>query len=227
MPRAGARQFEPYSERNVYGIHNIATSVPTNLRLTIDQLNVARETFESNEPRDLFYRAAAELVDLAIRDQSSLSVPEALAVLLQTWNKAYYRFKAFDQDHFGEIDTLISEHRELLATLRTRSIETYSDDDHAQCSSLFGVFENVLGPVGAAKALHLMAPQFFPLWDRKIAQAYGLSLKKVGHNSSQYCQLMTISKTQCIHIGGRTALGRNPLKAIDEYNYCRYTMGWI
>ena len=28
-------------------------------------------------------------------------------------------------------------------------------------------------PVAVAKALHLLAPNFFPLWDNKIAGAYG------------------------------------------------------
>lgn len=57
----------------------------------IPEIEAAREAFQSNEPRDLFYRAATELVDLAIRGKTSLSVAEALAVLLQTWNQAYYQ----------------------------------------------------------------------------------------------------------------------------------------
>ena len=56
----------------------------------------ARRAFELNEPRDLFYRADTELVDHALGRSSSLTVCEALAVLLQTWNKAFYRFTNFD-----------------------------------------------------------------------------------------------------------------------------------
>jgi hypothetical protein len=32
--------------------------------------------------------------------KTKLSVPEALAVLLQTWNRAFYRFTPFDTQHF-------------------------------------------------------------------------------------------------------------------------------
>lgn len=85
---------------------------------TIQDIEAARQAFEANEPRDLFYRAATELVSLALEGRTSLSVAEALAVLLQTWNKMFYQFKAF---------------------------------------------EEILGPVGAAKCLHLLAPRFFPL----------------------------------------------------------------
>lgn len=59
---------------------------------TATQLEQARELFEEYEPRDLFYRAATELIDLALDRKTSLTVAEALAVLLQTWNAQYYRF---------------------------------------------------------------------------------------------------------------------------------------
>ena len=51
---------------------------------TIQEIEAAREAFETNEPRDLFYRAAPELVDLAMQDMTSLSVTEALDVFLRT-----------------------------------------------------------------------------------------------------------------------------------------------
>jgi hypothetical protein len=38
--------------------------------------------------------------------------------------------------------------------------------------------ESVLGSVGAAKSLHLLAPQFFPLWDNEIDSEY--KVKKTG-----------------------------------------------
>ena len=52
---------------------------------TLDQLGQARARFEAYEPRDLFYRAATELVALALQGKTKLSVGEAVAVLLQTW----------------------------------------------------------------------------------------------------------------------------------------------
>jgi hypothetical protein len=85
----------------------------------------------------------------------------------------------------------------------------------------------VLGPVGAAKALHLLAPRFFPLWDRAIARAFGFRLGKVGSNGPRYWSFMLDVKRQCLKLNDQFAECPNVLKWIDEYNYCMYTKGWI
>jgi hypothetical protein len=42
---------------------------------------------------DLFYRVATELVDLAMHKKTeNVSLSDAIAVLLETWNGSYYRF---------------------------------------------------------------------------------------------------------------------------------------
>jgi hypothetical protein len=151
-----------------------------NYVIKFNEIEKARLTFESNEPRDLFYRAATELVRLAVDNKTSLSVTEALAVLLQTWNRAHYRYRKFDMEHFKKIDSLIRKHAEALASYRRRTIENLADSERPVLSGLFTEFEDVLGPVGAAKALHLLAPRFFPLWDRAIAHAYKTTLGKAG-----------------------------------------------
>jgi len=194
---------------------------------SIREIQAARQAFETNEPRDLFYRAATELVRLALERKTSLSIGEALAVLLQTWNKMFYRYKEFDSQHFADIEQLISEHHSTLITFRQRSIESFNPEDENRIKQLFKAFEEVLGPVGAAKCLHLLAPRFFPIWDRAIAKAYGLSLRQKGRNADRYYHFMELVKEQVRNLGGEQAIGRNPLKAIDEYNYCKYTKRWI
>ena len=42
--------------------------------LTWRHIGVARRAFKEHEPRDLFYRAATELVDLALRGKTSLNL---------------------------------------------------------------------------------------------------------------------------------------------------------
>lgn len=196
---------------------------------TIQEIAKARVLFEANEPRDLFYRAATELVDLSIRKATSLSVAEALAVLLQTWNAAFYRFarRKFDSQHFSDIKRLLKKHGHRLSLARQRSIETFGDELVPEVKKVFEDLEIILGPVGTAKCLHLLAPRFFPLWDRAIAQAYGLGLRKRGRNGELYCRFMAVVKGECATLGGERALGRNPLKALDEYNYCKHTRGWM
>lgn len=195
--------------------------------ITVEQLRAAHEAFDENEPRDLFYRAAIELVDLALHGKTSLSVTEALAVLLQTWNMAFYRFHPFTKQHVCDIEQVFSADHVELGSFRQRSIDTFCEGDVTSVKGIFDHFEGVLGPVGAAKSLHLLAPAFFPLWDRAIAKAYGIALQKAGTNAAAYIRLMMISKRQVESFGGEAALGRNPLKAVDEYNYCKFTKKWI
>jgi hypothetical protein len=128
------------------------------IRITVANVKAARAAFEENEPRDLFYRAASELVALVRRGSTSLTLAEALAVLLPTWNKAYYQYRPFDAHHFGAIEALLTAYRKLLDRYRDMPIEKVSQDDKKRIVELFEAFEGVLGPVGAAKALHLLAP---------------------------------------------------------------------
>lgn len=195
-------------------------------KISASALKKARKAFEANEPRNLFYRAATELVDLALQGATSLTVAEALAVLLQTWNKAYYQYRKFDNVHFTDIENLLSENKLLIASYRTRTIDQLDDTDGTTIENLFQLFERVLGPVGAAKALHLLAPGFFPLWDRAIAKAYNLELGRAGSNGERYWQFLCISKRQCLDVRRDNPNCHDPLKSIDEYNYCRYTKKW-
>jgi len=194
---------------------------------TIQDIEAARLAFEANEPRDLFYRAATELVALALGGKTSLSVAEALAVLLQTWNKMFYQYRRFDSRHFADIERLIRDHHSILITFRQRSIQSLNQEDESKVVRVFKAFEEVLGPVGAAKCLHLLAPCFFPLWDRAIAAAYGLPLRQKARNAERYRRFMEILKEQVQSFDGEQVIGRNPLKAIDEYNYRRHTKGSI
>lgn len=194
--------------------------------ITLADVQAAREAFEANEPRDLFYRAATELVDLALRGATSLSVAEALGVLLQTWNRSYYQYRKFDNAHFTDIEDLAVRHERTLAEYRNRAIDDLSDPDRTTVVAVFQDFERVLGPVGAAKALHLLAPGVFPLWDRAIADAYGFALGKTGSNGDRYWGFVLIAQQQYLELRREYPSYDISLKSIDEFNYCKYTKRW-
>ncbi|MGD0020278.1 MAG: hypothetical protein ABSD62_13590 [Candidatus Limnocylindrales bacterium] len=190
---------------------------------TLVELRTAREVFEAVEPRDLFYRLSLYLMEQAEARRGPFSRAEALAVLLQTWNHSYYQRLgiAFDAAHFAAIEGLLAEHEAALAGFAKRSISSRTDEDEDLVRALYRAFETVLGQTGASKALHLLAPRFFPLWDAAIAEvAYGLYAR----DDPDYWRLMCATAEQVAAVGGEAALGRNPIKAIDEYNYCRYTL---
>jgi hypothetical protein len=196
-------------------------------RPTLDDLNRARQLFGTNEPRDVFYRAATYLVAKALDGDAPVSVSEALSVLLQTWNRSYYQYRPVTAGHYQEIDDALTRHSEWLQKARGRSIDSWLPADASALENVLTDFEGVLGPVGAAKALHLLAPRFLPLWDRAITVAYGLPLGSTGSNGARYVRFALITKKQAERVSVDSALGRNVLKAIDEYNYCRFTKGWM
>jgi hypothetical protein len=187
----------------------------------------AHQLFEENEPRDLFYKAASELMELAINGKTKITVSEAIGVLLQTWNKAYYQYHRFDNAHIKKIDDLINRNIGKVMKYRNRSINSFSIEDRASISKIFNEFELILGPVGAAKSMHLLAPKFFPLWDRTIAINYDIKLLKVGNNSNNYLELISSIKQQIINTEKIYKFDRNPIKSIDEVNYCKYTKDWL
>jgi hypothetical protein len=193
-----------------------------------DDLVRAHEAFREHESRDLFYRAATALVRLAKEGAVDLTTGEAIAVLLRTWNAAYYRYHRSGAADYVVIETLITKHADWLDSAAQRTILSLTDADEESVLAVFGDFESALGPVGAAKALHLLAPRFMPLWDRAIAAAYIGQLGPMGTNGWRYVQFMRRCRHQSAAAGGdAVAADGNILKALDEYNYCVFTKGWI
>jgi hypothetical protein len=195
--------------------------------ITSEQLRLAHQSFLQNEPRDLFYRAAIHLVEEAWNKQGALTLAEAVSVLLQTWNRQYYQFHPFTNQHFADIEGLLATQRNTFQQYRPREISSLNDNDEHTIVSLFQAFESVLGPVGAAKTLHLLAPKFFPIWDRTIAVAYGLTLSEMGTNGAKYLAFARCQKEQAEAVSADFPDGLTAVKAIDEYNYCHFSRGWI
>lgn len=188
----------------------------------------AHQAFRARESRDLFYRAATALVRLAREGSVDLTTGEAVAVLLRTWNSAYYRYHRDGAADCANIEALLTQNGEWLELTARRTITSLADADKEPVMTVFGGFETALGPVGAAKALHLLAPHFMPLWDRAIAAEYTGHLGRTGTNGRRYLVFMRECREQSIALGADSStVEGNVLKALDEYNYCVFTKGWI
>jgi len=196
-------------------------------KISSEQLRLAHQSFLQNEPRDLFYRAAIHLVNEAWNNQGALNLSEAVSVLLQTWNRSFYQYRRFTNDHFTDIERLFQTQFNTFQQYRAREITSLQDNEEQTIVGLFHAFESVLGPVGAAKTLHLLAPKFFPIWDRTIAVAYDLSLSETGTNGSNYFAFAKCQKQQAEVLAVNLPNGLTAVKAIDEYNYCHFSKGWI
>ena len=185
--------------------------------------------YERHEGRDSMYKVATFLVKCFWGKPEDMA--DALGVLILTWNQALYRY---DPPDFDELSKCIADNMNKINHFRQREITTFSASDETSTQELFERFLDALktkkssrkSPVAVAKALHLLAPAFFPLWDKKIAKAYGCDYSK--EPAQKYVIFCTIIRE--IANGVKGYVGDSPktlVKLIDEYNYSKYTKKWI
>ena len=206
----------------------------TRTRNPIDpcEVQAGSDAFRKREKRSAIYNVSTFLINQYWGDPSKMA--EALGVLLLVWNNALYRYGLFDYDALGNV---LRENKDDLDKFRKRNIESFGKEDKEPIIALFAAFLDGLAiaegrskgsrsPVGVAKALHLLAPEFFPLWDNKIAKEYGCHCS---HDSSRhYLRFMEISKGMAESLRGKVETrGSTLLKVIDEYNYAKFTKQWI
>lgn len=88
-------------------------------------------------------------------------------------------------------------------------------------------------PVSVAKAFHLLAPDFFPLWDDAIAKAYGSYWSNDPRKGAgKYWAFMVKTRRIVEHFQEHSdeiqAISERPiLKLIDEYSYSKFSKGWL
>ena len=193
------------------------------------------EEFEKREKRDAMYKVATFLVHHFWCNPSDMA--DGLGVLLLTWNQAFYRYGNFV---FDKLEECIKNNLEKLKKFRDRDITTFSESDESDIKSMFTEFMESLkiasgkmrgrkSPVATAKALHLLAPNFFPLWDDRIAKVYGCYYNN--YPAEKYIQFMKLMKEFAEkvkhYVDSSKYQNKTLLKLIDEFNYSKYTKGWI
>lgn len=214
--------------------------------ITLADLKRGVRAFAANEPRDAMYKVAMKLIDGSWGSHEE--VADALGVLLLTWNQAFYRYGPLD---FDRVETVVAAHAKTIERFRRTDIVTLPIRDKGQVRELFDAMlaacaittrrarERRQSPVSAAKALHMLAPASFPLWDDEIARALGVATGWPAQAGERYVELMAwcrlvseninnSSPSPAIATLNKTSRFPKPmLKYIDEYLYARFTMGWI
>lgn len=184
--------------------------------------------FQTHEKRDAMYRTATFLVEHFWG--KPLEMSDGLGVLLLTWNQAFYRYGLFD---FDALEKCIVQNQPALDSYRNRDILNYTSADDDGIRFVYGQFLEALqitegksagrqSPVAVAKALHLLAPAFFPLWDDRIARVYNCRYQYIPFMQ----KMQELAQILAPHVDGRNT-GKTLLKLIDEYNYAKFTKAWI
>jgi hypothetical protein len=163
-----------------------------------------------------------------------LEIAYALRTFLLTTDTRFYGKGSFDLD---KLKKCIAKNIKCIESFRNRDIFSLSDSDKEKIEALFNDFVEALsvelkngkvnrGTAAAAKALHVFVPQFFPMWNRKIAIAYGCCYRNdPAEKYFSFCKIMreVAEEVKEYEIGS----DKNILKLIYEYNYAKYTKEWI
>jgi len=189
--------------------------------------------FQAREPRDGMYKTATFLVQHFWGQPRDMA--DGMGVLLLTWNQAFYRYGSFD---FALLEEALRANMAAIEELRPRNIQSFVEADEPTVRQLFLAFLDALRikegkkkdckrPVAVAKALHLLAPDFLPIWDDKIARAHGCYYNL--HPDQKYVaftyEMQGLARQLHEHVP--PGAGRTFLRLIDEYNYARYTKHWV
>lgn len=190
------------------------------------------EEFGKREKRDAMYKVATFIISYYWGKPFDMA--NGLGVLLLTWNQAFYRYGSFD---FDKLERCININLKKVEFFRKRYITSLLESDEKNITDLFKEFLEALqidlgkiqgrtSPVAVSKALHLLAPDFFPIWDQKIAKAYGYNYYK--NPEKKYFSFCRIIKTIADKVEGYIVHSDKTLiKLIDEYNFSKYTGGWV
>jgi hypothetical protein len=200
--------------------------------ISVAELTRGYQEFQKQERRDSTYKIATFILSHFWGKPADMA--DGMGVLLLTWNQALYRYGSFD---FDKLEEAIQSNFPSIESFHNRNIITLQKIDEPFIKSLFDEFlvalqvadgkkKGIKSPVATSKALHLLCPAFFPLWDHKIAKAYGCNY---GINPSQkYISFSYKMKDIAQQIPPHVSCGNKTLlKLIDEYNYAKYTKRWL
>lgn len=196
-----------------------------------EEVIIGCKEFEKHEKRDSMYKVATFLLDHFWGNPEDMA--DGLGVLLLSWNQAFYRYGQLDYDLLQQF---LEQNMLIIESFRKRKINSLSGDDENNIKELFNGLMEVLkieskqgtrrSPVGTSKALHLLCPNFFSIWDEKIAKSYNCYYNS--QPADKYIKFCKINKKLAEIIKGyKLTSNKTTLKLIDEYNYSKYTKGWI
>jgi len=186
----------------------------------------------AKEPRAFCYDVASQLIDKAkkvagenswIEDRNTI---KGVLLLLFTWNFAAKETKQLNFDNLG---TALRKIKKDILFLRDYTITNADSEAWDRIERVFEELRTLCGQTGAAKALSLLNPKLFVMWDTAIRSC--LRKKYIpgignGQKGEQYVRfLQGIQRIiQKYSLEDKLPKGSNIAKKIDEYNYVRIVM---
>jgi hypothetical protein len=183
------------------------------------------------EPRAFCYELSSELIKQA-KDTASESwyrndlTIKGILLLLYTWNFASPITKRLN---FNSIRQLLGNTQDRLLFLEKYSITNADDKVWDEVRPLFDEFSKLFGQTGASKALSLLNPKLFVMWDTRIRKELRQNfIKGIGNGETGDSYVTFLKGIQRIieeyKIESKLPPNSVLAKKIDEYHFVKFVM---
>jgi hypothetical protein len=203
----------------------------------LSDLRLGVERYHELDPRDDTYIVARRHVEASWPDPPATA--DAVAVLLRIWNGAN-RGVGPSPDRIADE---IQKHQKQLTVFRNLNIHSITDSEAKLAGDLLNAFREPAGvlrngtwnqsSVGAAKALHVVAPSSLPPWDEKVAIGVGCG----NRSAEDYAAFLLLARDWiAAQIGGprscadevalldeKYGQAKSIVRRLDEYLFMRFT----
>jgi hypothetical protein len=153
-------------------------------------------------------------------------VVKGILLLLYTWNFAARETKKLSIENLGPLVTASKKNLQFL-----EGYDIISADEGAwpRVETTFDIFRPICGQTGASKALSLLNPRLFVMWDTGIRSWLGTHLiRGIGNGETGEKYALFLRGSQRIigeyHLKEKLPPDSNVAKKFDEYNYVQMVM---
>ncbi len=184
------------------------------------------DEFQQEESRYFCYEIARELISKAKHNNDwyeDINTTKGVLLLLFTWNFAARKTKKIN---FNNTRQLIKDNKNALKILEKYSIENVNEEAWHLIKNVFEKFKIVFGQTGASKALSLLNPKLFVMWDTKIRKYLNKEIIPGidnGGKTEHYIIFLKGIQKIISDYKLKEKLPPNSIvaKKIDEYNYIK------
>jgi len=227
-----------YHESNgSYRLVNLKPPVVGNVKTeAIMKVTLYNEFYDPSEdfleePRAFCYEVSSDLINHAKKATGGSwyendSTIRGILLLLYTWNFASPITKKLD---FKTIRLLLCRTKDRLLLLERYSISNADEKVWVEVKPLFDEFSKVFGQTGASKALSLLNPKLFVMWDTQIRKELRRGLiKGIGNGETGDSYVIFLKGIRRIieeyEIESKLPPNSVLAKKIDEYNFVKFVM---
>lgn len=181
--------------------------------ITQKEFNKIINSYSKLENRGSFYPMFSKMIKKGFKT-------EAFLFILSTWNFAVFRYaiKDFEINKFEKTVKSLEPYFKKFQNKKFSSINF--DDYKKEINKIFTTLYKIKGiqSTGASKIMHLAYPDVFVMWDSFIKKRYGF---KKG-NIEDYLNFLKVMQNEFKNIKWIDK-SITFAKAIDQYNYCKFT----